>query len=249
LNPALLTVPYSTLGAGAILLPTKDPNQAIITATVVSATGSASTAGFDDLDGPIIAGEGRVRTGFFGLTGHQLVGGLYSYKRYTSVDQRLDLDVIENRTLVPRTGSWAVYYNFDQYLYQPDKEENRGVGVFGRFGASPGDPIPIKYFYSIGIGAKGPFDSRPFDQCGIGYYYSTINNPSLQLPFTTRKFLQDEWGFEAYYNIALTRWLLVTPDIQVVGGAQKNEILSVRDRETKGIGDAVVLGFRGQIVF
>jgi len=39
------------------------------------------------------------------------------------------------------------------------------------------------------------------------------------------------------------------PDIQVVGGAQKNEILSVRDRETKGIGDAVVLGFRGQIVF
>ena len=249
LNPALLTVPYSTLGAGAILLPTKDPNQAIITATVVSATGSASTAGFDDLDGPIIAGEGRVRTGFFGLTGHQLVGGLYSYKRYTSVDQRLDLDVIENRTLVPRTGSWAVYYNFDQYLYQPDKEENRGVGVFGRFGASPGDPIPIKYFYSIGVGAKGPFESRPFDQCGIGYYYSTINNPSLQLPFTTRKFLQDEWGFEAYYNIALTRWLLVTPDIQVVGGAQKNEILSVRDRETKGIGDAVVLGFRGQIVF
>jgi porin len=123
------------------------------------------------------------------------------------------------------------------------------VGVFGRFGASPGDPIPIKYFYSIGIGAKGPFESRPFDQCGIGYYYSTINNPSLQLPFTTRKFLQDEWGFEAYYNIALTRWLLVTPDIQVVGGAQKNEILSVRDRETKGIGDAVVLGFRGQIVF
>jgi porin len=248
-NPALLVVPYSTLGAGAILLPTKDPNQAIVTASVVSATGSASSAGFDDLDGPIIAGEGRVRTGFFGLTGHQLIGGLYSDKRYTSIDQRLDLDVIENRTLVARTGTWAVYYNFDQYLYQPDKEENRGIGLFGRFGASRGDPIPVQYFYSIGIGSKGPIEGRPFDQCGIGYYYSSIKNPTLQLPFSTREFLQDEWGFEAYYNIALTRWLLLTPDIQVVGGAQKNELLSLRERETKRIGDAVVLGFRGQIVF
>jgi hypothetical protein len=61
-NPALLVVPYSTLGAGAIVLPTADLDQALLTASVLSATGKASTAGFDQLDGPILAGEGRVRT-------------------------------------------------------------------------------------------------------------------------------------------------------------------------------------------
>jgi porin len=246
INPVALAAPYSTLGAGAIVLPTADVNQAIVTASVISATGKASTAGFDELDGPLLAGEGRVRTDIFGLTGHQLVGSLYSYKRYTSLDQRLGF-VIENRALVPRTGTWAVYYNFDQYLYQPDKGKDQGFGLFGRFGASRGDPVPVQYFYSIGVGSKGPIECRPFDQTGIGYYYSSIKDPTLQVPFTTREFLRDEWGFEAYYNIALTPWLLLTPDVQVVGPAQKQQIRSLRDRESVGTG--VVLGFRGQIVF
>ena len=246
INPALLVVPYSTLGAGAIVLPTADVNQAIVTLLVLSATGKASTTGFDDLDGPILAGEGRLRTDFFGLTGHQLLGALYSWKRYTSVDQRLGF-VLENRPIAAQDGTWAMYYNFDQYFYQPDKSKNRGVGLFGRFGASQGDPIPIQYFFSIGVGSKGPFDGRPFDQCGIGYYYSSTNNPTLEGPFVTRSFLRDEWGFEAYYNIALTPWLLVTPDIQVIGPAQKREIETLRDRES--IGTAVVLGVRGQIIF
>lgn len=44
LNPALLmTVPYSTLGAGLIILPTKDPHAAIVTFSVVSAVGEADT--------------------------------------------------------------------------------------------------------------------------------------------------------------------------------------------------------------
>ncbi len=249
-NPVVLAVPYSTLGAGAIVLPTADVNQALLTATVISATGEASTAGFDDLDGPIVAGEGRVRTDFFGLTGHQLVGALYSWKRYTSLDQRLGF-VIENRRLKAKTGTWAVYYNFDQYLYQPDKGKDQGFGLFGRFGASEGDPVPVQYFYSIGVGAKGPIECRPFDQAGIGYYYSSINNPVLQLPFTTREFLRDEWGFEVYYNIALTPWLLLTPDVQVIGPAQKREV--VRGLLPRPIGQSVdtatVLGFRGQIVF
>jgi porin len=249
-NPALLVVPYSTLGAGAIVLPTADLDQALLTASVLSATGKASTAGFDQLDGPILAGEGRVRTDFFGLTGHQLVGALYSWKRYTSLDQRLGF-VIENRALVPRTGTWAVYYNFDQYFYQPDKSKDQGVGVFGRFGASRGDPVPVQYFYSIGVGSKGPIECRPFDQTGIGYFYSSINNPTLQLPFSTREFLRDEWGFEVYYNIALTPWLLLTPDIQVVGPAQKREVgTGLRPlRNGQSVDTATVLGFRGQIVF
>ena len=81
-----------------------------------------------------VAGEGRVRTDFFGLTGHQLFGTTFSNKKFTSIDQRLDGSIIENRSLKAEKGSWNIYYNFDQYLYEPKKGVDRGVGVFGRLG-------------------------------------------------------------------------------------------------------------------
>ena len=147
------------------------------------------------------------------------VGALYSNKQYTSIDQRLGF-VLENRALAKHDGTWAMYYNFDQFLYETDKGAGQGVGLFGRFGASEGDPIPVQYFYSVGVGGKGLIPSRDLDQFGIGYYYSSIDNPTLQRPFSTKSFLRDEWGFEAYYNVALTPWLLLTPDVQVIGPAQ-----------------------------
>jgi len=247
-NPALLLVPYSTLGGGAIILPTADPNEAIVNFLVLSATGKASTDGFDSINGALFTGEGRVRTHFFERTGHQLVGALYSNKDYTSVDQRLGF-VVENRALAKQDGSWAVYYNFDQFLYETDQEAGHGVGLFGRFAATEGNPIPIQYFYSLGIGGKGLMESRPNDQFGLGYYYSSINNPEVQTRFFTRSFLRDEWGFEAYYNIALTPWLLVTPDVQVIGPSQKKQPLTSLPRNRESIGTATVLGLRWQVVF
>jgi hypothetical protein len=82
-------------------LPTQDPAAAIVNFLVLQANGTASTAGFDDLttNKLTFAGEGRVRTGFFGLGGHQLVGGLYSNKEFTSIDQRLGF------ALLPRAPS------------------------------------------------------------------------------------------------------------------------------------------------
>jgi porin len=247
INPATLVVPYSTLGAGAIVLPTADPSQAIVTLLALSATGKASTSGFDDLNGAIFAGEGRVRTDFFGLTGHQLVGALYSNKQYTSIDQRLG-SVIENGALAKKSDTWAMYYNFDQFLYETDKKAGKGVGLFGRFGASEGNPLPVKYMYSLGVGGKGLVPSRDFDRFGIGYYYLNIENPTLQHPISgTKSFLRDEWGFEAFYNIALTPWMLLTPDVQVIGPSQKRRIVGgALDREY--IGTATVLGLRLQLI-
>jgi porin len=249
LNPTLaIAVPYSTLGAGIIVLPTKDPAAAIVTFSVVQANGTASTPGFDDLTTNKLtyAGEGRVRTGFFGLGGHQLVGGLYSNKEFTSIDQRLGF-AVENRAFAKKDGSWAVYYNCDQFLYETSKDSGRGVGLFARFGASDGNPNLMHYFYSAGIGSTGLIPSRPNDRFGLGYYYLEVSSPEFQGPLRTRKFLRDEWGFEAFYNVALTPWLLLTPDIQVIGPSQKQRVISLVDR--KSVDTAVALGFRLQVVF
>ena len=245
INPVDLVVPYSTLGAGAIVLPTKDPDSALLTFLVLSATGKATTSGFDNFNGAIFAAEGRVRTGFFGLTGHQLVGALYSNKRYTSTDQRLGF-VIDNQALARQDGTWAVYYNFDQFLYETDKNKGQGVGLFGRFGASEGDPIPAQYFFSLGFGGKGIVPTRDLDRFGIGYYYISINNPTFQRPMFTRSFLRDEWGFELFYNVALTPWFLLTPDLQVIGPSQKQQTVGLFGRES--VSTATVVGLRLQLV-
>jgi porin len=257
-NPVLaFTVPYSTLGTGVIVLPTKDPKEAIVSLLVMSANGRPNTSGFDDLNGNaiVVAGEGRVRTDFFGLTGHQLFGTTFSNKEFTSIDQRL-ASIIETRTFRQEKGSWNIYYNFDQYLYEPKKGVDRGVGIFGRLGVSDGNPNFMKFFGSFGVGGKGMFESRPHDQFGFGYYYINIDSPRLQGLLQTTEFLRDEYGFEAFYNFALTPWARLTPDIQIVRGAQKDKVtvtqgpLGVLPRiDRKSISTSTVLGLRLQLLF
>ena len=124
LNPlTAFTTPYSTLGTGLLVSPTKDSNAAVLSFFVMSANGNPTTSGFESLNGNavIVTGEGRMRTEFLGLTGHQLFGTTFSNKKFTSIDQRFNRDTIENSAPKAKKGSWNIYYNFDQYLYEPKK--------------------------------------------------------------------------------------------------------------------------------
>ena len=80
----------------------------------------------------------------------------------------------------------------------------------------------------------------------------------MQGLFQSIKLLRDEYGFEAFYNFAITPWLQFTPDIQVVRGAQKEKVTIgtgpgplgvpfVASR--KSIGTATILGLRLKMVF
>jgi porin len=245
-NPVLLmTMPYSTLGAGIIILPTKDPKAVVVNVLVASSTGQATTSGFSELNANnmSLAAEAKVRTNFFGLTGHQLIGYSYSNKEFTSLDQRLQILIRENEAEKTK-GSWAFYYNFDQYVYEPVKGSGKGIGVFGRFGASDGNPNPVNYFISAGVGGKGMIPGRPFDRFGLGYYYIDVQNPTFQGPLSTRNFLRDEQGLEVFYNIAVTPWAQLTPNIQVIKGAQKYTI----DNGRENIHTDTVLGLRFNLV-
>jgi porin len=243
-NPTLLTtVPYSPLGASMIILPTKDPNAAVVAVSVVSSVGDANTTGFSTLNANRLTfvGEGRIRTGFFGLTGHQLVGYTYSNKEFVSLDQRLIN--ISAQNLQKTKGSWAFFYNFDQYIIETKKGSGRGFGLFGRFGASDGNPNPAKYFFSVGLGGKGIMASRPNDQFGIGWYYMNVGNPTFSVLGKAHNLMRDENGFEVYYSYAITPWAMLSPDIQFVHPTQKNSPPVVG----ASVDDAIVMGIRLQI--
>ena len=252
-NPALLlTMPYSTLAGGMVILPTKNPEEAIVNILALDGDGLANRSGFDTLfkGNTAYAIEGRIKTNFFSMTGHQVLGATYSTKNFTSLNQSLRI-IIPNLTIQEEDNSWSVYYNFDQYVYEPKK--GQGIGIFGRFGASDGNPNPVHYFYSIGVGGKGIVPGRTKDEFGIGYYYIDVSSPKLVgLLGKTRSFLGNEQGFEAYYNFAITPWMKLTPDIQVVRGAQKNELDTaggILNISKKSVDTATVIGLRLQVVF
>jgi porin len=222
----------------------------------------------------MVAAEGRVTIKPFGLVGHQLLGGVWSNKERTSLEQdrsniarlllteqfpRLSdpgpaLTQILTRffpsLLVPTQPlnkvdyTWAVYYNFDQYLWSPEGVSDRGIGVFFRFGASDGVANPIKYAYNVGIGAKGLWSWRPHDNFGIGWARTEISGNFV--PFLRQQLrlgLGHEDAIEMYYNAQITHWFSAAFDLQIIDQALERTLDSSTSRLTD-MNTAVVLGLR-----
>ncbi len=132
------------------------------------------------------------------------------------------------------SSSWSFLYNFDQYLHVEAEDPSQGIGIFGRFGISDGEANPIEAFYSIGLGGKGIVPKRDNDKFGLGYYYTDFGGG---LP--ERLGIHSAQGVELFYNIEVTPWLHITPDLQVIikpGGFENRDV-------------AVVYGLRAQMSF
>ena len=230
-NPALFNIaPYSTLGAGFLLLPTES---VVFNFSALSPGGTANSAGFDELfeKGVVLFGELRVGIKPFGLPGHQLIGGGWNSQTFTSLAQD-PRDAIEFGSIISgevpisnalsevqireTSGSWSVYYNFDQFLYTTKADGSQGIGIFGRIGFGDRNTNIFEQFYSFGIGGRGMLPGRDLDRFGIGFYYTNFSNHLPEIVLSG-----DEIGLEVFYNIAATNWLFVTPDIQVIEPAGK----------------------------
>lgn len=116
-----------------------------------------------------------------------------------------------------KSETWSVYYNFDQYLWQSQADPKQGIGIFFRFGLSDGNPNPVKYHYNVGVGGRGLIPGRPRDTYGVGW--SRIEFSDHFFAFLRQRLslgLSREDTVEAFYNAALTAWLNVSLDLQVV---------------------------------
>jgi porin len=163
-----------------------------------------------------------------------------------------------NRFLVPdlilgldvprKSDNWIVNFNFEQYFYvakqrsvpqlhtAPFDFEQEGFGFFFRASYTPEDRNPWNVFVSGGLGGRGVIPSRPYDRYGIGFY-SMIESDDLKHQPILGGALGTEWGMEVFYNIAITPWLQLTPDLQYV------------ESGLPGVKDAVVLATRVHMYF
>jgi porin len=121
--------------------------------------------------------------------------------------------------------------NFGHQLWPSPVMPGKGIGVSGRFGVTGGDPNPIASSLAMGISGEGMWRSRPFDGFGVGVY---LYNWSSGLSTTLQTALQQEVGMELYYNLALTPWLILSPNLQVIqpatAGSPLLTVLGLRSR-------------------
>ena len=232
-------LPYTNLGIGAIVNPT--PWLSIISA-VADSDGRAKTTGFEttfhgDQNWTVIH-EWAFTVEPFGLPGHQKIGFAWSSKDFPTVAPNepfkstgglavgmlgpaLATKVVQSlATFDNGKDNVMIYYNFDQYLYQEEADPSQGIGMFGRFGWARQAVNPAAHFYSIGMGGKGIVPERDNDTFGLGYFFVDLSN-DLPPQF------HSEQGLECFYNIELTPWLHITPDLQVIinpGGTDFNDV-------------------------
>jgi porin len=144
--------------------------------------------------------------------------------------------------------TWAVSYGFDQYFWHPGGDQKRGIGMFFNFGASDGDANPVKYSYAVGIGGNGVVPGRPHDSFGVGWARTEFSNNFLPLLRQSLKLgLDHEDAVEIFYNAAVTQWLRMSLDLQVVNPGLQKMLNS--SNQLQNVNTAVVGGVRMYIRF
>jgi porin len=245
-NPVLArTVPYSSFGAGAAYLHNGQPVASI---TFFDTNDNPTSSGFNTFfdNGVTTVGQVNLPTTFLDLPGHQGVGFSYSNGHYASLDRSTYLNqIIAGNFTAPRqTGSESVFYQFDQTLYTSDEDPTKSWGLFGNAGLADRNPSPIRWFANIGVGGSSPISGRPLDTFGLGYFYLGLNDNLKE--FAPALFpLRNEQGVELFYNYAVTPWLRVTPDLQVIVPAREQTL----PPNSQAIDTAVILGIRAKILF
>ncbi len=235
-NPvALRTIPYSTLGLGFAYLMDGKP---LLTFSVLNAVDTTRTVGISDLfeEGAVLTGELNLPTKFMGKPGQQLFGATYNTRTFVSLGQ--DPRIIFPDVPIDRTdGSWSLYWNMHQYLVTDRSDPSVGWGVFARAGIADEDTNPLRSFLSAGVGGSSPIRGRRQDSFGVGYYFAETSDEIGSILTAVLGPVNDGHGVEAFYNVAMSQHVTLTPDLQVI----------VPSREQ--IDTALVAGVRMNIAF
>ena len=182
-----------------------------------------TTLDLDELfaNGVLLSGTLKILVTPGGLPGHQNFGVNWSSRDYTSVDPASYVNVPGQGIVAPlESGSWALWYNFDQYLWVSPSDPDVGWGVFGMTGISDGNPNPIEWNLTLGIGGNSLIPGRERDTFGIACFYLGLSSDFKSLlagPLAPPGLAQqDELGVDLFYNVPLTPWCHLTGDLQVV---------------------------------
>ncbi len=171
-------------------------------------------------------GEAGLTWNELGSLGHGRLaaGGWVNTGRYTRFD-----------TTTQRTSAGGYFLIEQQILRRescPD-DNDKGLFLWGRFGRADDAIATVGHHLALGGSIHGTFEGRDDDAAGFLISWGDLSDdPAAGLP-------EDETAYEVFYRFAITPFLSITPDLQLItnpGG-------------TGTIDDALVGGVRVEISF
>lgn len=151
------------------------------------------------------------------------------------------------------TGDWAIYGVIDQLVWRRPGIGDHGIGVFFGLMAGPSDRNLSDRSAEAGVNWRAPFPERPDDIAGLAFAYLGIS-PAAQrfsrdlvaFRAAASAYVDAEAVVEATYQAAITDWLTLQPDIQLI----LNPNAGIPGPfGVKPLADAIVIGTRATIKF
>jgi porin len=177
-----------------------------------------------------------------GLPGHYKLGGYYDSSSATDLyfDAEGGPAVSSGLPFLVHPGSSGLYLLFDQALWRPPHEGNRGLTVFGGLAFAAADVNVVPFFAFVGLLSTGPVSGRPDDTAGFSVAYGGVSNDLANTQRLAGEPPQSgETLFELNYTLQLTRWFSFEPNLQYV----------LRPGATGTIPNALVLGLQTNLTF
>ncbi len=216
---------------------------------------------FRTSDGAFWIGEGSHKYsigGENGFAGQVKIGGWYNSNRFN--DQRFDNTGLSlanpDSSGVARQfrGNYGLYGILDQMVYKFGTEGDRGIGLFTRISAVPGNRNLVDFYFDGGVSVKGLLESRPNDQFGIGFGIASISSRASNLDRDKAYFTESyvprrdyEAVLEVSYKAQIVPGWTIQPDFQYIFHPQ-GRILDPNDATgQKVLKNAAVFGLRTTI--
>lgn len=215
-------------------------------------------------DSPLILYEAQLqwnaKKGDPGLDGKLKLGGWRHFGSFT--DLRLDTiglslaDPASSGTAASHSGDYGLYAVFEQKIYRVGRDDDRGIGVFGRASYSPPDRNLIDVYADGGFEFVGLSDARPRDKFGIAAAYAHVSRRAQALGRDFQSIYGPVWPLRtteelltAVYQYEVQAGLTLQPNVQFIrhpGGGATDPLGTSPGRHLR---NATVLGLRSVVKF
>jgi porin len=158
-----------------------------------------------------------------GLPGEYTIGGFYDSNSFSSLSVPAE----------SMGGNYSLYAMFQQMVWRDGGPgTRRGMTAWAEAALSPKPSVSsMPYFLGGGLSFQGLIPCRSSDIVSMGVTYGSF---SADIPHSS-----SEMVIEADYAVALTPWLVITPDIQYV----------INPSGSSNVRNALVLGAQLAVTF
>lgn len=168
--------------------------------------------------GLAVGGAATVETEVAGLRRFHTLRAAYSNARGIDLEDIPHLSrpsALGNLTTTKK-GFWFVSYAIQQNFVQSEQNPKSAWSLFALASLSDGNPSPVKWSVLAGLGRNNLLAGRENDRWGIGFFHFGLTEPLLAGLAALDVIRRSEGGVETFYNLAITPWLRLSADLQII---------------------------------